>query len=108
MPFVLAETTDISRADVRGLGIGHNGRIKVRSHRGAVDLKTNVTDQTLPGIVWVAFHFCDACANWLTNPAYDPDTITAEYKTCAVTVENCNNAIEQKGDGYKPSPFFTL
>ena len=36
-------------------------------------------------MVWMAFHFQDACANWLTNPAFDPDTQTAEYKACAVT-----------------------
>jgi formate dehydrogenase major subunit len=35
----------------------------------------------------MAFHFREACANWLTNPAYDPDTLTAEYKACAVRVE---------------------
>ena len=28
-----------------------------------------------------------ACANWLTNPAYDPETLTAEYKACAVRIE---------------------
>jgi formate dehydrogenase major subunit len=26
-------------------------------------------------------------ANWLTNPAFDPVTLTAEYKACAVRVE---------------------
>jgi formate dehydrogenase major subunit len=38
-------------------------------------------------MVWMAFHFRDACANWLTNPAYDPETLTAEYKACAVRIE---------------------
>jgi formate dehydrogenase major subunit len=38
-------------------------------------------------MVWMAFHFRDACANWLTNPAYDPETQTAEYKACAVRIE---------------------
>jgi NADH dehydrogenase/NADH:ubiquinone oxidoreductase subunit G len=28
-----------------------------------------------------------AHANWLTNPAYDPETLTAEYKACAVRIE---------------------
>jgi formate dehydrogenase major subunit len=35
----------------------------------------------------MAFHFREGCANWLTNPAYDPVTLTAEYKACAVRVE---------------------
>ena len=23
-------------------------------------------------MVWMAFHFREACANWLTNPVFDP------------------------------------
>jgi formate dehydrogenase major subunit len=38
-------------------------------------------------MVWMAFHFRDACANWLTNAAFDPVTLTAEYKACAVQIE---------------------
>ena len=88
MDFLLPEeTADISPADAERLGIDHNEKIKVRSRRGAVEVKANVTEQIPPGMVWMAFHFRDACANWLTNPAFDPDTQTAEYKACAVSVE---------------------
>jgi formate dehydrogenase major subunit len=38
-------------------------------------------------MVWMAFHFREACANWLTNPVYDPVTQTAEYKACAVKID---------------------
>jgi formate dehydrogenase major subunit len=38
-------------------------------------------------MVWMAFHFREACANWLTNPAFDPVTLTAEYKACAVRID---------------------
>ncbi|WP_449246227.1 molybdopterin dinucleotide binding domain-containing protein, partial [Desulfarculus baarsii] len=37
-----------------------------------------------PGMVWMAFHFREGCANWLTNPAFDPVSQTAEYKACAI------------------------
>ncbi|MBT8491040.1 MAG: formate dehydrogenase subunit alpha, partial [Deltaproteobacteria bacterium] len=88
MDFLLPEeTADISPVDARRLGIDHDEKIKVRSRRGAVEIKANVTDQVPPGMVWMAFHFREACANWLTNPAFDPDTMTAEYKACAVTME---------------------
>ncbi|MBN2438953.1 MAG: molybdopterin-dependent oxidoreductase [Deltaproteobacteria bacterium] len=40
-----------------------------------------------PGLVWMAFHFREGCANWLTNPVFDPDTKTAEYKACAVQIQ---------------------
>jgi formate dehydrogenase major subunit len=37
-------------------------------------------------MVWMAFHFREACANWLTNPVFDPISQTAEYKACAVKI----------------------
>jgi formate dehydrogenase major subunit len=81
------ETADISPADAARMGIQHGETIKVKSRRGKVTLKANVTDRVPAGMVWMAFHFRDACANWLTNPAYDPETLTAEYKACAVQLE---------------------
>jgi formate dehydrogenase major subunit len=81
------ETADISPVDAKKLQISHGEKIKVKSRRGEVTLKANVTDRMPPGMVWMAFHFRDACANWLTNPAYDPETWTAEYKACAVRLE---------------------
>jgi formate dehydrogenase major subunit len=35
----------------------------------------------------MAFHFREGCANWLTNPAVDPVSKTAEFKACAVRLE---------------------
>jgi formate dehydrogenase major subunit len=52
-----------------------------------VTVKAKVTEQVPPGMVWMAFHFREACANWLTNPAFDPVSHTAEYKACAVRIE---------------------
>lgn len=81
------ETADISIADAEALGIKNGEIIKVRSRRGEVKVKAKVTEQVPKGLVWMAFHFREGCANWLTNPAFDPVTQTAEYKACAVTIE---------------------
>jgi formate dehydrogenase major subunit len=81
------ETADISPADAREKGIAHDERISVKSRRGEVVVKAKVTDQVPKGLVWMAFHFREGCANWLTNPVYDPITQTAEYKACAVRIE---------------------
>jgi formate dehydrogenase major subunit len=35
----------------------------------------------------MAFHFREANDNWLTDPAFDPVALTAEYKACAVQIE---------------------
>ena len=81
------ETADMSFSDADALGISHGEMIKVKSRRGEIKVKANVTEQVPQGMVWMAFHFRDACANWLTNPVFDPVTQTAEYKACAVRIE---------------------
>jgi formate dehydrogenase major subunit len=45
------------------------------------------------GLVWMAFHFRESCANWLTNPVFDPTTLTAEYKACAVRLEKLDGSL---------------
>jgi len=81
------ETADISPADAAKLGVKNNEYVIVSSRRGSVKVKARVTEQIPPGLVWMAFHFRDGNANWLTNNVFDPDTKTAEYKACAVKVE---------------------
>jgi len=81
------ETADISPADAEKLGIASGETIRVASRRGQVNVKARVTDEVPRGMVWMAFHFREACANWLTNPVFDPVSQTAEYKACAVRIE---------------------
>ncbi|MBF0496612.1 MAG: formate dehydrogenase subunit alpha [Deltaproteobacteria bacterium] len=81
------ETADISPVDAKKMGIEQGEIIRLSSRRGAVTLKAKVTDQVPPGLVWMAFHFRETCANWLTNPVFDPISWTAEYKACAVRIE---------------------
>ena len=81
------ETADISLQDASSMGIEHDEKIRVKSRRGTVIVKARVTHEVPAGMVWMAFHFRENCANWLTNPAFDPVTLTAEYKACAVRIE---------------------
>ena len=81
------ETADISLADAADLGVADGEMVRVSSRRGQVVVKARVTRQVPKGMVWMAFHFREGCANWLTNPVYDPISETAEYKACAVRVE---------------------
>ncbi len=81
------ETADISAADAKAKGITDGETITVKSRRGEVKVRARVTNQVPQGLVWMAFHFREACANWLTNPVYDPISKTAEYKACAVRIE---------------------
>ncbi len=86
------ETADISPDDALALDIANGETIRVASRRGEVRVKAHVTHQVPKGMVWMAFHFRDACANWLTNPAFDPVTLTAEYKACAVRLDKVEAA----------------
>jgi formate dehydrogenase major subunit len=81
------ETADISAEDARTLGISQGEKIRVASRRGQVEVTAKITPQVPPGLVWMAFHFREGCANWLTNPALDPISKTAEFKACAVRLE---------------------
>jgi formate dehydrogenase major subunit len=80
------ETADISPKDARAHKIADGEMISVKSRRGEVKVRANVTDRMPEGVVWMAFHFREGNANWLTNPAYDPITQTAEYKACACRI----------------------
>ena len=81
------ETADISFADAQRLGIENGEKIRVKSRRGEVAVRAKVTPEVPEGMVWMAFHFREGNANWLTNAAFDPSTLTAEYKACAVAIE---------------------
>ena len=81
------ETADISLQDAREMGIAHGEMIKLSSRRGEVTVRAKVTGQVPRGMVWMAFHFRENCANWLTHAAFDPVTYTAEYKACAVRID---------------------
>ena len=81
------ETADISLQDASTMGIEPHEKIKVKSRRGEVIVKARVTPEVPPGMVWMAFHFRETCANWLTHAAFDPVSWTAEYKACAVQIE---------------------
>lgn len=81
------ETADISIQDARELGISDGEVVRVSSRRGSVEVAAKVTSAVPKGLVWMAFHFRENNANWLTNPVYDPVSHTAEYKACAVRVE---------------------
>ena len=81
------ETADISARDAHRLGIAQGEKIRVISRRGSVEVRAKITPQVPEGLVWMAFHFREGCANFLTNSAADPVSKTAEFKACAVNIE---------------------
>ncbi|MBU1486942.1 formate dehydrogenase subunit alpha [bacterium] len=78
---------EISPADATNLSIENGEPVNVRSRRGQIDIKAKVTDIPPKGVVFIPFHFAEAAANVLTNPALDPVAKIPELKVCAVRIE---------------------
>lgn len=78
---------EINPADAERLGIKNRSMVKVSSRRGSIEVRMFVTPRTPEGIVFIPFHYREAAANVLTNPAVDPEAKIPEFKVCAVRVE---------------------
>jgi len=78
---------EINPKDAEKLNIKKGSRVKIASRRGEIETKALVTEKVKEGSVFVPFHFSEAAANVLTNPAVDPVAKIPEYKVCAVKIE---------------------
>lgn len=78
---------EINPLDAAKLGLKNHEAAKIVSRRGEVVSKVLLTDLVDPGMIFMSFHFMEANANVLTNPALDPICKIPEYKVCAVRVE---------------------
>jgi formate dehydrogenase alpha subunit len=81
---------EINPEDAARLDIANGELVHVASRRGEVWAKAQVTDRIEPGITFMTFHFREAAANLLTNPALDPVAKIPEFKACAVRLEKAN------------------
>ena len=80
-------TVEIHPDDAAKLGIQEGDMVRVRSRRGAIEVKALVTGRSPRGTVFVPFHFAEAAANELTIDAIDPIAKIPGYKICGVQVE---------------------
>ncbi len=78
---------EVNPADAAELGVTDGDQVKVVSRRGEIQTKAWVTDRVPRGLVFAPFHYAEAAANVLTNPAVDPTAKIPEYKVCAVRME---------------------
>jgi formate dehydrogenase alpha subunit len=78
---------EIHPADAEGLGLRDGSLVRVRSRRGELQVQARVTDRISQGTVFIPFHYSEAAANLLTNPACDPEAKIPELKVCAVALE---------------------
>jgi len=78
---------EISPSAADGLGVADGDQVTLVSRRGRVRATAKVTPGIADDVVFMPFHFAEAAANRLTNPALDPKAKIPELKVCAVRVE---------------------
>jgi assimilatory nitrate reductase catalytic subunit len=70
------------------LSIADGDTVRVRTARGAMELRALVVPTIRPDTLFIPFHYGGAGAvNQLTNPAVDPGVKIPEYKACAAAIE---------------------
>jgi len=77
---------EINPFDADSLGIKTGDLIKVRSRRGAIDIKARITSKVEEGTVFIPMHYREAAANVITIDVLDPKVKIPELKVCAVKI----------------------
>ncbi|MBS3918402.1 MAG: formate dehydrogenase subunit alpha [Deltaproteobacteria bacterium] len=75
---------EINPADASRLGAVEGDVISLSSRRGTVQTKVRKTHRVRPGQAFMAFHWREAPANRLTNPALDPQAKIPEFKVSSI------------------------
>lgn len=81
------EEAEINPQDAEEYGLEADDLIRVTSRRGSVVTRIEITDKVKPGMMFMTFHYLETPVNELTQSAYDPITLTGEYKISAVKIE---------------------
>ncbi len=87
---------EISPQDAEAYGLKEGDRLKVRSKRGSIEAKAQLSDKAVAGTVFIPFHYAQAAANTLTHAALDPTSGIPEYKVCAVRIEKARGRKTRK------------
>ncbi len=80
-------TIEVSPADATALDVRDGDQVRVSSRRNSMLIGVRISERVRRRQVFVPFHFREAAANLLTNPALDPYAKIPEFKVCAVRVE---------------------
>lgn len=74
--------------DAQKQGFATGDWVKVRSRRGELETRVRVSEQVLPGELFMPFHFSEASVNKLTRDELDPHSKIAPFKLSAVSVQH--------------------
>jgi assimilatory nitrate reductase catalytic subunit len=80
------------------LGIRDQDVVRVRTPRGAMELKALVVTTVRPDTLFIPFHYGhEQAVNQLTIPAVDPTVKIPEYKVCAAIIERLDATATKDG-----------
>jgi formate dehydrogenase alpha subunit len=77
-------TVDIHPDDALKLGIVDGDIVAIASERGRIEAPVRITDETAPGLAFMAFHWSELPVNTVTNTASDPSAKIPEFKVSAI------------------------
>ena len=78
---------EIAAGDALDYGIGDGDTVRVKTRRGELVVRAQVSPKAVAGTIFIPFHFHEAAVNKLTIAALDPVAKIPEYKVCAVHIE---------------------
>jgi formate dehydrogenase alpha subunit len=78
---------EIAAGDAIDYGIGDGEPVRLRTRRGEIVARAQISPKAVAGTIFVPFHYIEASANKLTIAALDPVAKIPEYKVCAVHLE---------------------
>jgi len=74
-------------ADAKRYGVADGEMVTLRSRRGEIEVRAQVTEDIKQGTVWTTPHFAASAADRLTNDVLDERAKIPEYKTAVVASE---------------------
>ncbi len=78
---------ELNSNDAGNYNISDGELISVSTRRGSIRIKVKITNRPKPNVVFIPFHFYEACANKLTVDNLDPVCKIPEYKVCSCKIE---------------------
>jgi formate dehydrogenase alpha subunit len=78
---------EIAAGDAMDYSISDGDSVRVKTRRGEIVARVQVSPKAVEGTVFIPFHFFEASANKLTNAALDPVAKIPEFKVCAVNIK---------------------
>ncbi|MFP4049422.1 MAG: molybdopterin oxidoreductase family protein, partial [Desulfovermiculus sp.] len=81
---------EIAPEDAVAHDLQNGDTVRVHSRRGFIQARIQISRAAGAGTLFIPFHYAEAAANVLTNPATDPVSGVPEFKSCAVRLSKAS------------------